>query len=120
MMQLFLAIHPIPAYFAYTLFFFFSSRRRHTRYWRDWSSDVCSSDLGSVPGALRPGFDTGTGNAPGVAPVIEYQFADAFGYCPDGASGFAPGVTVPHPYHRYAGGPANTGAPLAPGRKSVV
>src|SRR3712207_3531479 len=28
-------------------FFFFSSRRRHTRYWRDWSSDVCSSDLES-------------------------------------------------------------------------
>src|SRR3712207_2509450 len=28
-----------------TIFFFFSSRRRHTRYWRDWSSDVCSSDL---------------------------------------------------------------------------
>src|SRR3712207_4293269 len=28
------------------MFFFFSSRRRHTRYWRDWSSDVCSSDLG--------------------------------------------------------------------------
>src|SRR5258707_2144433 len=29
----------------FLLFFFFSSRRRHTRYWRDWSSDVCSSDL---------------------------------------------------------------------------
>src|SRR5439155_11729625 len=28
--------------------FFFSSRRRHTRWPRDWSSDVCSSDL-SVP-----------------------------------------------------------------------
>src|SRR3712207_2578444 len=30
----------------------FSSRRRHTRYWRDWSSDVCSSDLlvGGTPG----------------------------------------------------------------------
>src|SRR2546429_9224538 len=27
------------------LFFFFSSRRRHTRCSRDWSSDVCSSDL---------------------------------------------------------------------------
>src|SRR5438445_9687878 len=27
------------------MLFFFSSRRRHTRYWRDWSSDVCSSDL---------------------------------------------------------------------------
>src|SRR3712207_920041 len=26
-------------------YFFFSIRRRHTRYWRDWSSDVCSSDL---------------------------------------------------------------------------
>src|SRR3712207_8515405 len=30
---------------------FFSSRRRHTRYWRDWSSDVCSSDL-STQGAF--------------------------------------------------------------------
>src|SRR6266576_3991655 len=30
------------------LFFFFSSRRRHTRSLRDWSSDVCSSDLGAV------------------------------------------------------------------------
>src|SRR3712207_4201484 len=29
-------------------FFFFSSRRRHTRYWRDWSSDVCSSDLATT------------------------------------------------------------------------
>src|SRR5215217_8913153 len=29
----------------FSFFFFFSSRRRHTRYWRDWSSDVCSSDL---------------------------------------------------------------------------
>src|SRR2546429_3250436 len=36
------------------LYFFFSSRRRHTRCSRDWSSDVCSSDLvggGSFPGA---------------------------------------------------------------------
>src|SRR5699024_11900643 len=29
-----------------SFFFFFSSRRRHTRSKRDWSSDVCSSDLG--------------------------------------------------------------------------
>src|ERR1035441_10989295 len=29
----------------YRLFFFFSSRRRHTRCLSDWSSDVCSSDL---------------------------------------------------------------------------
>src|SRR5438045_9765246 len=29
----------------YLIFFFFSSRRRHTRCLSDWSSDVCSSDL---------------------------------------------------------------------------
>src|SRR5439155_4229839 len=29
----------------FVFFFFFSSRRRHTRWPRDWSSDVCSSDL---------------------------------------------------------------------------
>src|SRR5690606_40812756 len=28
--------------------FFFSSRRRHTRFSRDWSSDVCSSDLATL------------------------------------------------------------------------
>src|SRR5690606_39864359 len=31
--------------YVYLSFFFFSSRRRHTRFSRDWSSDVCSSDL---------------------------------------------------------------------------
>src|SRR5207249_7256287 len=31
--------------FFFLFFFFFSSRRRHTRSKRDWSSDVCSSDL---------------------------------------------------------------------------
>src|SRR5438067_9585148 len=32
-------------FFFFFSFFFFSSRRRHTRSKRDWSSDVCSSDL---------------------------------------------------------------------------
>src|SRR3712207_8827358 len=44
-------------------FFFFSSRRRHTRYWRDWSSDVCSSDLNIEEnyskGSDLTGLDTG-------------------------------------------------------------
>src|SRR5215203_7525263 len=48
-------------------FFFFSSRRRHTRYWRDWSSDVCSSDLhhrrgccrASSPAAMVPAANNG-------------------------------------------------------------
>src|SRR2546422_6889067 len=35
-------------YVVYFFFFFFSSRRRHTRCSRDWSSDVCSSDLREV------------------------------------------------------------------------
>src|SRR5205809_2329189 len=35
----------IVIFFFFIFFFFFSSRRRHTRCSRDWSSDVCSSDL---------------------------------------------------------------------------
>src|SRR5262249_59954062 len=44
-------------------FFFFSSRRRHTRLVSDWSSDVCSSDLGIAVAARerRP---------PGAAPDL--------------------------------------------------
>src|SRR5690606_10133785 len=38
-------------------FFFFSSRRRHTRFSRDWSSDVCSSDLLLRPTEGRILFD---------------------------------------------------------------
>src|SRR3712207_9034822 len=38
--------------------FFFSSRRRHTRYWRDWSSDVCSSDLSRSTATSSGGVST--------------------------------------------------------------
>src|SRR3712207_1788116 len=38
--------------------FFFSSRRRHTRYWRDWSSDVCSSDLEAMDKVGKEGVIT--------------------------------------------------------------
>src|SRR2546422_9569349 len=46
----------------FAFFFFFSSRRRHTRCSRDWSSDVCSSDLDSW-GLIRafPVFGCGLG-----------------------------------------------------------
>src|SRR5438105_5585121 len=37
----------------YTSLFFFSSRRRHTRSTRDWSSDVCSSDLDGRRGRVQ-------------------------------------------------------------------
>src|SRR5437879_7099874 len=46
------------------LVFFFSSRRRHTRYIGDWSSDVCSSDL---PGHLET-MGTAKGRIPETAP----------------------------------------------------
>src|SRR2546426_10063665 len=45
------------------LFFFFSSRRRHTRLQGDWSSDVCSSDLVAHPIERR--------QEPGREPVPE-------------------------------------------------
>src|SRR3712207_9333244 len=44
--------------------FFFSSRRRHTRYWRDWSSDVCSSDLRSCAAPACPAAPRSTTSRP--------------------------------------------------------
>src|SRR5580693_5313640 len=49
-------------------FFFFSSRRRHTRWNCDWSSDVCSSDLGE--GAGKDGWHL-------KLPVAEGRVPDA-------------------------------------------
>src|SRR5437867_11055430 len=50
--------------------FFFSSRRRHTRSYGDWSSDVCSSDLTTYYGS-----QTGAG----LRPVIRGGEAASFG-----------------------------------------
>src|SRR5437868_15539491 len=52
--------------------FFFSSRRRHTRSKRDWSSDVCSSDLApdrSRTRARRPAPRRGSNSADSAAPT---------------------------------------------------
>src|SRR5207245_8662372 len=48
--------------------FFFSSRRRHTRCYRDWSSDVCSSDLPppAAPPVAQPGEFTRMFHSPGA------------------------------------------------------
>src|SRR2546422_9808110 len=54
----------------FLFFFFFSSRRRHTRCSRDWSSDVCSSDLPELRGlAGRPPLPApgAGGDQPGLA-----------------------------------------------------
>src|SRR5439155_10332039 len=71
-------------------FFFFSSRRRHTRWPRDWSSDVCSSDL-PVTGKKVTTAAQGAGlsasaiptllidgdNKPGLGYAIAQAIADA-------------------------------------------
>src|SRR5690606_40832899 len=53
--------------------FFFSSRRRHTRFSRDWSSDVCSSDLFSLAGRAA----VVTGGSSGIGRAIALAFAGA-------------------------------------------
>src|SRR5206468_11481562 len=50
-------------------FFFFSSRRRHTRSDRDWSSDVCSSDL---PSARDPYFLFAASNVGSFLALVSY------------------------------------------------
>src|SRR5699024_11507954 len=56
--------------------FFFSSRRRHTRSKRDWSSDVCSSDLVRLgcpyrPRAGRAESDACSSQEPFVVPLLQ-------------------------------------------------
>src|SRR6266571_6123779 len=48
------------------MFFFFSSRRRHTRLTCDWSSDVCSSDLGGKTEAAAVVHEHDRGKRPGT------------------------------------------------------
>src|SRR5690625_7741592 len=67
------------------MFFFCSSRRRHTRWPRDWSSDVCSSDLlgcgADDLAAVTQLFESGHGclDAPdNTVEVDGKQFLDAF------------------------------------------
>src|SRR2546430_11289579 len=50
------------------VFFFFSSRRRHTRFDCDWSSDVCSSDLFVVDTVTDD--EGGAPETPGVTTII--------------------------------------------------
>src|SRR5215475_6918578 len=52
-------------------FFFFSSRRRHTRFSRDWSSDVCSSDLGRGPESIEGQLLTAADARPLQGPVAD-------------------------------------------------
>src|SRR5436305_13514539 len=84
------------------IFFFFSSRRRHTRCGRDWSSDVCSSDLrgdgvlregaAAVPGDdVRPGGageDRPAAGPPGAAVGFRSEERRVGKECRSGRSGY--------------------------------
>src|SRR5204862_5942351 len=62
-------------------FFFFSSRRRHTRSLRDWSSDVCSSDLVRVWVAL--GADPEQPNRATQTLTVSASADELFGFVRD-------------------------------------
>src|SRR5215813_10829015 len=66
------------------MFFFFSSRRRHTRCGRDWSSDVCSSDLAGLV-RRRSWRDAAVVAAFGLTlAVMNYSIYQAFARIPLG------------------------------------
>src|SRR4051794_9641976 len=82
--------------------FFFSSRRRHTIWTGDWSSDVCSSDLFElvrwgvettivVPGAFTGGTNhfAHSGRPADTAVVAEYEAGPYKGFADDVMKGFA-------------------------------
>src|SRR3712207_8028008 len=88
------------------LFFFFSSRRRHTRYWRDWSSDVCSSDLGTGGGIFLSPLLLFTGWA-GMRPTSGASAAFILVNSVAGLSGnFSNVPTPPAPPPKWAVGAA--------------
>src|SRR3989442_15272515 len=60
------------------MFFFFSSRRRHTRCGRDWSSDVCSSDL-SQDAYLAPWLGINGDDRKAIVPYLWFNWFRADG-----------------------------------------
>src|SRR6478752_3016033 len=61
------------------VFFFFSSRRRHTRCSRDWSSDVCSSDLWPYDVSWNWGAGSGVSDGRVIGVQLGGQWTDGTG-----------------------------------------
>src|SRR5256886_11594356 len=99
------------------VFFFFSSRRRHTRFDCDWSSDVCSSDLLTARVVLRAGagveeavVETDVYDLSAGVPV-DADVAAAFRALEAGPGG-PPGPSAARAAPGPARGPAELVAPL--------
>src|SRR2546427_5931213 len=67
------------------VFFFFSSRRRHTRFDCDWSSDVCSSDLLAV-NMSKDVIERAIKKATGELEGVDYEEIRYEGYAPGGVA----------------------------------
>src|SRR5439155_8628290 len=80
--------------FASLFFFFFSSRRRHTRWPRDWSSDVCSSDLAAYL-SLPTRSDPSAAGAASRKPPSLRGTASTLARCRTGSRA-VPSPTAPH------------------------
>src|SRR3712207_6308041 len=59
---------------------FFSSRRRHTRYWREWSSDVCSSDLMTAMPQMVAAYNGVGGGAAALISLSEFYHMESSGH----------------------------------------
>src|SRR5437016_8685762 len=70
-------------------FFFFSSRRRHTRLVSDWSSDVCSSDLGKKVWEIKEKYPVWSGALVTAGGVVFYGTLDGWFKAVDAKSGAA-------------------------------
>src|SRR5260370_25000870 len=81
----------IPVAWSSFVFFFFSSRRRHTRFKCDWSSDVCSSDLIMLLAGKRHDRDRETfhEHLPAVRPHPQPTYVDHMDRVGEQPDGFA-------------------------------
>src|SRR2546429_7361557 len=94
----------VPSIVSVEYIFFFSSRRRHTRCSRDWSSDVCSSDLFDGKRFFNPDAP----QVPGFGDVIRWKLTSR----PEPSPSFIPDVEPSQPPPRVNGNALD--------RKSVV
>src|SRR5206468_9565582 len=95
-------------------FFFFSSRRRHTRSDRDWSSDVCSSDLCVGRALSSPWRRVGVGESGGRGRILgHFCLRPALRACSKKST------TLPRQMHLLQGDPCNEDPGESLDRKST-